>query len=111
MSLKTLPFIGAFCSVVFAFTHALIVLLRRKKDDFFQEQFSGTLNGTQINLSDSSSENDFKNPFKAFSDVWFLIYGVWDPLNDGEAGDNPMVTILSILFSFVIGLIFFNMIM
>lgn len=112
---------GAFFSVVFAFTHTFIVLLRQKDDKYFQEEFSGTLgngnsenstlDGVKVTLGDASSQNDFTNPFKAFADVWFFIYGVWDPVTDGDAGDNPMISVFTILFSFVICLIFFNMIM
>jgi hypothetical protein len=121
MSLKTMPFVGAFCSVVLAFTHTFMVLLRQKENGYFQEEFSGILgnsssqnnsiDGVEVTLGDVSSQNDFTNPFKAFADVWFFIYGVWDPINDGDAGDNTMITILAILFSFIICLIFFNMIM
>lgn len=96
-----------------------MVLLSHKDDSFFQEQYSGSLNLSNSNLAeennvdynDSSANNNFNNPFKAFSMLWFFIYGVWDPINDGDAGDDYMVMVLAILFSFLTILIFFNLVM
>jgi hypothetical protein len=105
--------------VILAFTNAFIVLLSSKDDAYFQEQFSGSVNlseaesasGNEVAFADISSSNNFGNPFKAFSMLWFFIYGVWDPITDGDAGDDPMIIILAILFSFFAILIFFNLVM
>lgn len=105
--------------VIFAFTNAFIVLLSSKDDAYFQEQFSGSINlsesesasGNGVVFADISSSNNFSNPFKAFSMLWFFIYGVWDPITDGDAGDDPMIIILAILFSFFTILILFNLVM
>ncbi|KAL7308286.1 hypothetical protein PS15m_012153 [Mucor circinelloides] len=105
--------------VLFAFTNAFIVLLARKDDAYFQEQYSGSidLNNSDssaentVSYNDDSSSNNFKNPVKAFSTLWFFIYGVWDPINDGDAGDDYMIMVLAILFSFLTVLLFFNLVM
>lgn len=105
--------------LIFAFTNAFIALLSSKDDAFFQEQFSGSVNlsesessyGNQIAFADISSSNNFSNPLKAFSILWFFIFGVWDPITDGDAGDDPMIIILAILFSFFTILILFNLVM
>ena len=98
--------------VIFAFTNAFMVLLSRKDDSYFQEKFSGTINQSDsIDLSDTSTSNSFTNPLKSFSILWFCIYGVWDPIKDGDTGDDYMIIVLSILFSFITILIFFNLIM
>lgn len=105
--------------VMFAFTNAFIVLLARKDDAYFQEKYSGAmvLNNTDsstentVNYNDDSSSNNFKNPFKAFSTLWFFVYGVWDPINDGDAGDDYMIMVLAILFSLLTVLLFFNLVM
>lgn len=65
----------------------------------------------EATLYDLSSSNGFKNPFKAFYHVWLFIYGVWDPVTNGDAGDNQMLFVISILFAFITVLIFTNMIM
>ncbi|KAL0135109.1 hypothetical protein V8B55DRAFT_1553845 [Mucor lusitanicus] len=104
--------------VMFAFTNAFIVLLARKDDAYFQEKYSGAmvLNNTDsstentVNYNDDSSSNNFKNPFKAFSTLWFFVYGVWDPINDGDAGDDYMIMVLAILFSLLTVLLFFNLV-
>lgn len=105
--------------VIFAFTNAFIVLLARKDDTYFQEQYSGSIDlnnsgssvENTVSYNDDSSSNNFKNPVKAFSTLWFFIYGVWDPINDGDAGDNYMIMALAILFSLVTVLLFFNLVM
>ncbi|GAA5803911.1 hypothetical protein HPULCUR_009396 [Helicostylum pulchrum] len=106
-----------------SFTQAFVVLLRMEEDAYFQDNFSGnftsntTLTTGIVNtegLTDSanvSADNGFVNWFKAFSQVWFFIYGVWDPVLEGEAGDSKMLMAMCILFSFIIVLIFFNMVM
>ncbi|KAF1800675.1 hypothetical protein FB192DRAFT_1120338 [Mucor lusitanicus] len=104
--------------VIIAFTNSFMVLLSRRDDSFFQEQFEGTLNLTDSGLaaensmsySDISANNNFNNPFKSFSILWFCIFGVWDPMSDGDAGDDYMVMVLAILFSFLTALIFFNLV-
>ncbi|KAI8352447.1 hypothetical protein EDC96DRAFT_567072 [Choanephora cucurbitarum] len=98
--------------VVFAFTNAFIILLRKKDDSYFQEQYSGTIgieSSSKISFTDGTS-NDFTNVFKSFKDVWFFIYGVWDPITSGDSGDNTMVMILAIVFSFIVLLLFFNIV-
>ncbi|KAL9557249.1 hypothetical protein MBANPS3_001480 [Mucor bainieri] len=104
--------------VIIAFTNSFMVLLSRRDDSFFQEQFEGSLNLTDSGLaaengmsySDVSANNNFGDPFKSFSMLWFAVFGVWDPLNDGDAGDDYMVMVLAILFSFLTALIFFNLV-
>lgn len=105
--------------VIFAFTNAFIVLLARKEDGYFQEKYSGSMTSNNLGSStesivqhsDVSSSNNFRNPFKAFTTLWFFIYGVWDSINDGDAGDDYMIKILAILFSFLTVLLFFNLVM
>ncbi|KAI7895160.1 uncharacterized protein EV154DRAFT_34774 [Mucor mucedo] len=102
--------------VIIAFTNAYIVLLRQQFHEYFQENYSGTFsvadNGPsgEANFADVSADNGFQDWFKAFSQVWFFVYGVWDPLNDGDAGDNKMIMCISIIFSLVTVLIFFNLV-
>lgn len=95
--------------VLFAFTNAYIVLLRDKPDEYFQENFGSNSNDTLI-ISDVSSSNGFVDLYKAFACVWFFVYGVWDPVNNGEAGDSRFLIAMSILFSLVTVLIFFNLV-
>lgn len=103
--------------VILAFTQAYIVLLRLEPDEFFQENYGGNYGADpdnpsgEISVADVSADNGFHNWFKAFSQVWFFIYGVWDPLNDGDAGDSKFLMCLSILFSLITVLIFFNLVM
>lgn len=101
--------------VIFAFTHAFIVLLLHKDDSYFQEQYSGSINITDtentVSYSDTSASNSFTNLFKAFSTLWLFIYGVWDPITDGDAGDDFMIIVFAMLFSFVTVLLFFNLVM
>lgn len=106
--------------VVFGFTHSLIVLLRQKEDQYFQENYSGDVSALlgdgspmsgEATLYDLSSSNGFNNPFKAFHHVWMFIYGVWDPIMNGDAGDNQMLFVMAILFAFIAVLTFTNMIM
>ncbi|KAL9545880.1 hypothetical protein MBANPS3_006934 [Mucor bainieri] len=100
--------------VIFAFTHAFMVLLLHKDDSYFQEQYSGAINASgseqTVNYSDASASNSFQNPFKAFSTLWLFIYGVWDPITDGDAGDDVMIIVFAMLFSFVTVLLFFNLV-
>lgn len=92
-------------------------MLRQQFHEYFQENYSGTFNVTdngpsgEANFADISADNGFQDWFKAFSQVWFFVYGVWDPLNDGDAGDNKMIMCISIIFSLVTVLIFFNLVM
>ncbi|GAA5812199.1 hypothetical protein MFLAVUS_005649 [Mucor flavus] len=108
--------------VVIAFTQAFVVLLRTEGDEYFRDNFPGNFTGnttlaTSIvsteGLTDSanvSADNGFVNWFKAFSQVWFFLYGVWDPVMEGKAGDSKMLMSMCILFSFITVLIFFNMV-
>lgn len=103
--------------VIFGFTHSFIVLLRQQPDQYFQENYGGdvTLSNNseskgETSLYDLSSSNGFSDPFKAFYQVWLFIFGVWDPVTAGDAGDNRMLFILCMLFAFITVLIFTNMI-
>lgn len=115
-----MPIICIMILVVFAFTHAFIIRLRLLDDQVFQEQYQGGLlkeDGTPedgaptYTMYDTSSSNDFSNVFRAFTIVWFFIFGIFDPINDGDVGDDTMTLILAIVFSFVTVLIFSNMVM
>lgn len=101
--------------VIFAFTHAFMVLLLHKDDSYFQEQYSGSITLTDsestVSYSNASASNSFTNVFKAFSTLWLFIYGVWDPITDGDAGDDFMIIVFAMLFSFVTVLLFFNLVM
>ena len=104
--------------VVFAFTHAFIVLLRQEEDSYFEEEYNGTIttnmNGIETNNTVTffdGGSNDFTDLFKSFKDVWFFIYGIWDPINKGESANNVMAMILSVVFSFIVLLLFFNIVM
>jgi hypothetical protein len=103
--------------VIFAFTNSFIVLLRQQGDDFFQEAYNGTTTSgnnqsdSVTTIQDISSSNNFNDVYKSFIRVWFLTYGVWDPINGGNAGDDRMVMGLSVVFSLITILIFFNLIM
>ncbi|KAI8367361.1 hypothetical protein EDC96DRAFT_150651 [Choanephora cucurbitarum] len=103
--------------VVFAFTHAFIVLLRQEEDSYFEEEYNGTIttnmNGIETNNTVTffdGGSNDFTDLFKSFKDVWFFIYGIWDPINKGESANNVMAMILSVVFSFIVLLLFFNIV-
>lgn len=63
------------------------------------------------NVLDVSASNGFTDPYKAFYQVWLLIFGVWDPIVNGNGGDDRMVFFLCILFSLITVLIFTNMVM
>ncbi|OBZ82553.1 Transient receptor potential cation channel subfamily V member 4 [Choanephora cucurbitarum] len=101
--------------VVAAFSHAFIMLLRHQDDSYFQEKYTGTTNSSDpsadpnVAFSDGAS-NDFVDVFKSFKSVWFFIYGIWDPVTSGDAADNVMAAILAIAFSFIVLLIFFNIV-
>lgn len=105
--------------VICAFTNGFITLLSHKEDAYFQEQFEGTVSYPGFNeseapnmaLSDSSTSNDFGDVFNSFSIMWFLIFGVWDPITSGDAGDSKVIKVLAILFSFLVALIFSNIFM
>ncbi|CAO0793275.1 unnamed protein product [Mucor circinelloides] len=104
--------------VIVAFTNAFIVLLARKNDAYFQKQYSGSIDlnnsgssaENTVSYNDDSASNNFKHPVKAFSTLWFFIFGVWDPINDGDAGDDYMIMALAILFSFLTVVLFFNLV-
>jgi hypothetical protein len=104
--------------LILGFTHSFIVLLRRQDDGFFQEQFEGNAvpgdessHGSNIILSDQSQENLFKDPFLAFTTVWFFLYGIFDPILSGDIGNYPMALVLAILFSFITALVILNVVM
>lgn len=103
-----------------------MVLLRRRDDQFFQENYSGntSINADSAsvdgelpttvgitNLFDVSASNGFTDPYKAFYQVWLLIFGVWDPIVNGNAGDDRMIFFLCIIFALLTVLIFTNMVM
>lgn len=103
-----------------------MVLLRRQDDQFFQEHYNGTTSmyansapvegespttaGT-TDLFDISASNGFTDPYKAFYQVWLVIFGVWDPIINGDAGDDKMIFFLCIIFALLTVLIFTNMVM
>ncbi|KAI8080376.1 hypothetical protein BDF21DRAFT_398982 [Thamnidium elegans] len=100
---------------VVAFTMSFIVLLAPETDSFFQENYLGdfTSNASltgKVDFADVSADNGFTNWFKAFSRVWLFIFGVWDPITQGKAGDSKMLMAMCILYSCIIILIFFNLI-
>jgi hypothetical protein len=102
---------------ILAFTNSFIVLLRLQDDTYFQEQYNGTYyNGSMYNtgnttIQDVSSSNNFHDVYKSFVRVWFFIFGAWDSVSSGNAGDDKMIMALTILFSLITSLIFFNMVM
>ncbi|OBZ84193.1 hypothetical protein A0J61_07756 [Choanephora cucurbitarum] len=67
----------------------------------------GTKSSSKASFTDGTS-NDFTDIFRPFKDVWFFIYGICDPITNGDSGDNIMVMILAIVFSFIVLLLFFN---
>jgi hypothetical protein len=101
LSAKIVPVTFVMILVVIAFTHSFFVLLR-KRNDLFIEEGSG---------SDGSDDNIFNNLFLAFITIWFFIFGVFDPLFEGELGTYPMALILAVVFSLIIVLILFNVVM
>jgi hypothetical protein len=104
--------------ILFSFTYSFIVLLRRQDDSFFQEQYEGdtipannnALN-SDVELSDQSQQNIFKDVFLAFSTVWFFLYGVFDPILSGDVGNYPMALVMAITFTFITSLVILNMVM
>lgn len=105
--------------IVFAFTQSFMVLLRQQDDTYFQETYNGTFYDTSgaptaafgnATLQDISSSNSFYDVYKSFSRVWFFIYGVWDPITGGDAGDDKMIIALAIAFSLATSLIFMNIV-
>ncbi|KAI9245393.1 hypothetical protein EDC94DRAFT_413781 [Helicostylum pulchrum] len=108
--------------VILAFTQSYMVLLRLSPDEYFQDDFEGSFAGDvttetgiltaegTVGFAASSADNGFSDPFKAFYQVWLFIYGVWDPIIEGDAGDSKMIMALSIVFSLITVLIFFNMV-
>lgn len=105
--------------VVCAFTNGVMVLLSHKEDSYFQEQFQSTVNypgfnengSPNMSLFDSSTSNNFGNVFYSFSNMWFLLFGVWDPVTSGEAGDDKVLRVIAILFTLLVAWIFFNIFM
>lgn len=106
--------------VIAAFTQAFMVLLYFKDDSYFQDSFFGdftsniTLTTGNITIegltrsANVSADNAFVNWFKAFSQIWFFIFGVWDLVNEGDIGDDKMVISMRILCSFSIVLVSVN---
>lgn len=103
--------------IICAFTNAYWVLLINKEDAYFQEQYGGTVNiagqdaPSEITFNDVTAGNPFGDVFKSFAAVWFFIFGVWDPVTGGDAGDNNYIIVLLIIFSLIAVLIFFNLVM
>lgn len=93
-----------------------MVLLSHKDDAYFQEQYSGTITSetgatSTVTFSDSTAGNSFYDVYKSFAIVWFFIYGAWDPVTGGDSGGSNVIIALTILFSLVTVLIFFNLVM
>lgn len=105
--------------IICAFTNGLITLLSYKDDAYFQEQYNGTSTypgfnaseGPNVALTDVSTQNDFKDPFNAFTDVWLFMFGVWDSIKSGAAGDNKVIKVIIIAISFSVVLLFTNILM
>lgn len=94
------------------FTNAFVVLLRRQEDIFFQDQFNGnSTTDSAIDLGNDSQQNMFKDVFYAYSTVWLFVFGYVDPMFSGDVGNYVMSIILIILFSFIVVLILFNVVM
>ncbi|KAG2233522.1 hypothetical protein INT48_003393 [Thamnidium elegans] len=120
LSRKIAPLLLIMLLVILAFTQTYIVLLRLRPDDYFRDTFSGVFLSENSTTGDvafggsvefaTSSDNGFSNWFTAFYNVWLFIYGVWDPIVEGDAGSSIMVMCLSVIFSLVAVLIFFNMV-
>ncbi|KAI8976470.1 hypothetical protein BDB01DRAFT_347676 [Pilobolus umbonatus] len=96
--------------VVIAFTHSFIYLLQDQEDGFFQDSFAVDPDGLGLAANADSASNPFVNVFRAFSVLWFFLFGVWDPIVEGDVGDDTMTIILSILFSFITVVIFLNIV-
>jgi hypothetical protein len=118
LGLKIAPILGLMVFLIIAFTFSFFVLLRRHEDNFFQEQFKGNAipdNGSSlesnITLGDQSQQNLFKDPFLAFTTVWFFLYGIFDSILSGDVGNYPMALVLAILFSFITALVILNVVM
>ncbi|GAA5812182.1 hypothetical protein MFLAVUS_005632 [Mucor flavus] len=121
LSRRIAPVLLIMLLVILAFTQSYIVLLRLQPDEYFRDTFSGTFLGRNdsgtgdvtfegdVEFS-TSSDNGFSNWFTAFYNVWLFIYGVWDPIVDGDAGSSLMVMCMSVVFSLIAVLIFFNMV-
>jgi hypothetical protein len=106
--------------VIFAFTNSLITLLAYKDDTYFQEEYTGIVNytgyneadGPNLDIFDNSSQNDFSGDvFNSFVSAWFLMFGIWDPITGGDAGDDKIIKVIMIVFSFLVVLIFSNIFM
>ncbi|GAA5803910.1 hypothetical protein HPULCUR_009395 [Helicostylum pulchrum] len=117
LSKKVAPVLLIMLLVILAFTQSYIVLLRLHPDEYFRDTFSGTfLSANNPEGLDgvveyaTSTSNGFVNWFVAFYNVWLFIYGVWDPIVQGDAGSSKMVMVMSIVFSLIAVLIFFNMV-
>jgi hypothetical protein len=113
------PVFAVMFLVICAFTSSFMVLLYDHEDMYFQEQYQGNATATptpdQINgvsVQEASANNPYNtNIFNAFYAVWFYMYGVWDSAGQGDAGNNTMIKILTLLFSFSTVLIFINLTM
>ncbi|KAI8087451.1 hypothetical protein BDF21DRAFT_491903 [Thamnidium elegans] len=122
LSKKIAPLLLIMLLVILAFTQSYIVLLRLEPDEYFRDTFTGVfLSKNSSGTGDvtfegnveftTSSDNGFSNWLTAFYNVWLFIYGVWDPIVEGDAGSSLMVMGLSVVFSLTAVLIFFNMVM
>ncbi|KAI8876345.1 hypothetical protein K501DRAFT_288939, partial [Backusella circina FSU 941] len=100
LSAKIVPVTFVMLLVVIAFTHSFFVLLRKRGDLFIEDASN----------NDGDADNIFSNVFFAFITVWFFIFGVFDPLFEGELGRYPMALILAVVFSLIIVLILFNVV-
>ncbi|KAI8087261.1 hypothetical protein BDF21DRAFT_396945 [Thamnidium elegans] len=121
LSKKIAPLLLIMLLVILAFTQSYIVLLRLEPDEYFRDTFSGVFVSKDGSATGdvtfegnvefaTSSDNGFSNWLTAFYNVWLFIYGVWDPIVEGEVASSLMVMGLSVLFSLIAVLIFFNLV-
>ncbi|KAI8091655.1 hypothetical protein BDF21DRAFT_459325 [Thamnidium elegans] len=121
LSRRIAPVLLIMLLVILAFTQSYVILLRLQPDEYFRGYLLG--NVLSRNNSDTgdiafendvefatSSNNGFSNWFTTFYNVWLFIYGVWG-IVDGDAGSSLMVMEMSVIFSLIAVLIFFNMVM
>lgn len=80
--------------IILAFTSIFAILLGRRDDSFFGE-----------------TSNSFNNGVEAFFSLWFFIFGVWEPINDGDVGEYYLVKYYAFIFTVIIVLILFNYVM
>lgn len=99
--------------VICAFTNLFMTLLYDLIDSYFQVKYVGNITNLvppttshDTTVQDISRNNQFGDPLKAFYTVRFFMYVLWDPAVNGDAGENVMIMILAILFTFLTVFIF-----